>query len=240
VKEYNVYIDESGDEGISRGSKYFILTAILVDKKNDLVLARKVDDLKKQLRLDLKKQLHWNKIKGYSNKLEILSFIKKMDLSIINIIIDTSKIRLIHSNTLYYHFSGYLYERICWYVRDRKAVANLFISSRGDSLSKAKLTEFLQIHPKKFTIDYSKINEIKIIPNANKRLLQIADCCCSSLGQALKYKNDLHYHYISFFSDKFYTYSNKYVGYGLKYVPGNLENPLELQDLIAFLEQRKK
>lgn len=32
VKEYNVYIDESGDEGIRRGSKYFILTAIIVSK----------------------------------------------------------------------------------------------------------------------------------------------------------------------------------------------------------------
>ena len=31
--EYNVYIDESGDEGINKGSKYFILTAIIVKKK---------------------------------------------------------------------------------------------------------------------------------------------------------------------------------------------------------------
>ena len=29
--EYNVYIDESGDEGINKGSKYFILTAIIVE-----------------------------------------------------------------------------------------------------------------------------------------------------------------------------------------------------------------
>ena len=27
--EYNCYIDESGDEGIRKGSKYFILTAII-------------------------------------------------------------------------------------------------------------------------------------------------------------------------------------------------------------------
>ena len=34
-REYNVYIDESGDEGIKRGSKFFILTAILVEKNKD-------------------------------------------------------------------------------------------------------------------------------------------------------------------------------------------------------------
>lgn len=27
MKEYNVYIDKSGDEGINKGSKFFILTA---------------------------------------------------------------------------------------------------------------------------------------------------------------------------------------------------------------------
>ena len=32
--EYNVYIDESGDEGINKGSKYFILTAIIVKKES--------------------------------------------------------------------------------------------------------------------------------------------------------------------------------------------------------------
>ncbi len=235
MTEFNVYIDESGDEGIERGSKYFILTAILVEKEKDLNIAKKVDDLKRRLNLDVKRQLHWNKIKGYSHKLEILSCIKEMDITIISIIIDTSKIRLLHSNTLYHHFSGYLYERVCWFIRDRKAIANLFISSRGESLSKENLIEFLKSHPKKFTIDYSKINEIKIIPNANKRLLQIADCCTSSLGQALRYKNKMHFHYITYLKNKFYTYGNKYIGYGLKYVPGNREIPQELEDLIAFL-----
>lgn len=36
-KEFNVYIDESGDEGIRRGSKFFILTAVLVKKKKIIV-----------------------------------------------------------------------------------------------------------------------------------------------------------------------------------------------------------
>jgi len=39
-KEYNVYIDESGDEGINKGSKFFILTAIIVDKEKDLEISK--------------------------------------------------------------------------------------------------------------------------------------------------------------------------------------------------------
>ena len=45
-KEYNVYIDESGDEGINKGSKFFILTAIIVDKEKDLEISKSVDSIK--------------------------------------------------------------------------------------------------------------------------------------------------------------------------------------------------
>ena len=40
-KYYNVYIDESGDEGIDRGSKYFIITAVIVDNINDNIIQKK-------------------------------------------------------------------------------------------------------------------------------------------------------------------------------------------------------
>ena len=49
MKEYNVYIDESGDEGINKGSKYFILTAIIVEKTKDLETSRVVDKIKDKL-----------------------------------------------------------------------------------------------------------------------------------------------------------------------------------------------
>ena len=67
-KEYNVYIDESGDEGINKGSKYFILTAIIVEKEKDLTVSKSVDDIKANLEMNIKSQLHWKLINGYPNK----------------------------------------------------------------------------------------------------------------------------------------------------------------------------
>ena len=58
--------------------------------------------------------------------------------------------------------------RICWFVKDRNAVANINISSRGENLSKENLTFFLQNHTDKFKIDYDKIKKIKIYPNSQK------------------------------------------------------------------------
>lgn len=236
--EYNVYIDESGDEGIHKGSKFFILTAVLVEKEKDLGISKCIDVIKENLEINIKSQLHWNKIKGYPNKLMIMSNISKLNITIINIIIDTTKIKFINSSDIYNHFSGYLYERICWFVRDKDAVANINISSRGENLSKSNLINFLKTHNEKFKIDYSRIKDIKIYPNSQKKLLQLADCCCSSLGQALKYNDENHYKYVSYLKNKFYTYNHKYLGFGLKYVPGNITPAIEFQKLINYLNKK--
>ena len=240
MKEYNVYIDESGDEGIKRGSKYFILTAILVEKNQDLKNSKVVDKIKEDIEISKKSQLHWNKIKGYPNKLMIMSEISKLDIKIINIIIDTSKIMFINSSQIYNHFSGYLYERICWFVKSKNAIANINISSRGENLSKKNLINFLQTYNEKFKIDYSRINQIKIYPNAQKKLLQLADCCCSALGQALKYNDKKHFKYVTYLSNKLYNYNGKYLGYGLKYVPGNIKEKLEFENLIKYLNDKSR
>ena len=128
TKEYNVYIDESGDEGINKGSKYFILTALIVDKEKDLEISKKVDEIKTNLEMNIKSQLHWKLIKGYPNKKMIMEVVKNMDIKIINVIVDTKCIKLIPSNNIYNYFSGYLYERICWFMNEKKAIANINIS----------------------------------------------------------------------------------------------------------------
>lgn len=237
MKEYNTYIDESGDEGINRGSKYFILTAIIVDKAKDLEISKVVDKIKTNIEIDIKSQLHWNKIKGFPNKKMIMEEVQKSELTIINIIIDTTKIKFIHSTDMYNYFSGYLFERICWYVSSNNGIANINISSRGN-LKKENLIDFLNNRNNtKFKIDGSKIKEIKIYPNSQKKLLQLADCCCSSLGQALKYSNETHFQYIKYLKSKFYDYKGKYLGYGLKYVPSTQQPSKEFQELIIYLDK---
>lgn len=234
-KEYNVYIDESGDDGINKGSKYFILTALLVEAKEDVKTATSVSKIKESLEMKKKKQLHWNKVKGMPKKYMILSSIQELEITIINIVINTTKIKLLPTKKLYNHFSGYLYERICWFLRDKSAVANIFVSSRGN-MSKESLTKFLKEHPK-LRIEYSRINQIKVCPNSKKNLLQLADCCCSSLWQALEYKDEKHLNFIFYLKDNFYMYKGKYIGYGLKFVPSSIENQNDCKELIAYLEK---
>ena len=238
MEEYNVYIDESGDEGIKKGSKYFILTAIIVKKAIDLEISKSVDKIKQNLELDIKKQLHWKLLKGFPNKNMIMEIISTLDINIIHVIVDTKSIRMIPSNNIYNYFSGYLYERICWYMTDVDGIANINISARGN-LSKKSLSNYLnsQNH-KKFNIDVSKIKVIKIIPNERLKLLQLADCCCSALFQALKYHDSTHYEYIYKVKDKIYQKNDNLLSYGLKLVPSDSEAQ-ELKQLIVYLANKK-
>ena len=233
-KEYNVYIDESGDEGINKGSKYFILTAIIVDKEKDLEMAKKVDTIKENLEMNIKSQLHWKLLKGCPNKEMIMKIVSNLDITIINVIVDTKCIQFIPSNNIYNFFSGYLYERICWYMNEHNGLANIIISSRGN-LSKKQLSDYLNSkNHKKFNIEVSRIKSIKIIPNERRRLLQLADCCCSALFQALKYNNDIHFNYVFIKREKIYCKYNNYLSYGLKLVPSN-SKAVELHKLITFI-----
>ena len=234
--KYNVYIDESGDEGILRGSNYFILTAIVVRKEVDLENAKVVDEIKKNLNLSLNTQLHWNKIKGKTKKMMIMNKISKLDIDIINVVIDTRKIKFIPSSKLYYKFSIYLYERIIWLMESKNAVADISISSRGN-LNKSDLLEYISNSGIK---NIKRINDFKIVPNQNKRFLQLADACTSALGQALKYKDDTHYSYIKKISKKYYSYKGKYDGYGFKLVPHTRDIPREVLDILNIINKKSE
>ena len=181
-----------------------------------------------------KSQLHWKLLKEMPNKKMIMDIVSGLDIKIINVIIDTKCIQFIPSNNIYNFFSGYLYERICWYMNDNNGIANINISSRGN-LSKENLSKYLNNkNHKKFNIDTACIKQIKIIPNERKKLLQLADCCCSALFQALKYNNDIHFDYIKRIQHKLYSKGSNILSYGLKLVP-NGSNSIELKNLLKFL-----
>lgn len=156
---------------------------------------------------------------------------EKQDLIIINIVIDTSEIKFIRTKDIYYYFTGYLYERICKIMRKEKAIANINISSRSN-LNKNDLVNFLKSHNDKHQIEYDKIGEIKIYPNAQKRMLQIADCCCSCLGQALKYDNQLVCSLYKPLIKKLYKEKGHFISNGLKFVP-----PGSKPDNLKFLDR---
>lgn len=222
---YNAYIDESGDEGIKRGSDWFILTAIIVKKEKDLELSKVIDNIKLSLEMGVQSQLHWNSVKGFPNKKMIIDTISKYDFTIINILINTKEIASLPTKKIYGFYCGYLFERITSFL-NRNDKININISSRGN-LKKDELLRYLKDHKDRYKINFDKILKVKIYPNSQKKLLQLADCCCSSLGQALKYNDSSHKYYVKKLSNKFYRHNNILKNHGIKIVPpGSLPESL--------------
>lgn len=219
---YNVYIDESGDEGVRRGIKYFIITAVIVKECDDLKIAKSIDVIKSNLEINIKDQLHWNKIKGRPNKKMVLDIIGQQDITIISIVVDTDNINFIPSKDMYNYFSGYLYERISNLMIEKKGIANIKISSRGN-LRRKQLYDYLCIHKREYHIDFNKVklDSIKIYPNAQKRLLQMADCCCSALCQTLRYNDPSSCELYSPLINKYYSKNGTIYNIGFKIVPPN-------------------
>lgn len=83
---FNVYVDEAGDEGFSRGSsEWFILAGIIIEKSTHLQISRKTKDL--QTSLTGRKALHFKKIKNHHNRLLIMDEIRQSNLKIVTTLI---------------------------------------------------------------------------------------------------------------------------------------------------------
>lgn len=228
--EYNVYIDESGDEGINRGSRWFILTAILVRKDYEQNLLKTMKNITKELNFKI---LHWNKIKQYSKRKFIIDNLCNSDFKIIHIMIDTQKMGRSKSERIYPYFLGFLLERVSNLVKINLAKANIFISSRNNKQSNKDIIEYIESERSNNNVKKEFINFIKFVPNANMILLQLADVCCSSLYNALTKNDSKSWYYIIRLKEKIYAQNNKILGYGFKAFP-NI-NKLEYINILKLL-----
>ena len=210
-----------GDEGIKRGSEWFVLTAIIVPKEYDLELSNKIVKIKETMNMNRKEQLHWNKILRYDKKIQIIYDLISANFKIIHVAINTYKINKLKSKDIYPYFMSYLIERVTSYVTNNKAKCNIFVSSRNEN-SKQK-NEFLKnelMNKRHYHHIYVKcINDIKVIDNRERNLLQLADVCCSSFAQAIKYNTNQEWDYVLKLKSNIWNYKGIIMGYGIKFYP---------------------
>lgn len=210
-----------GDEGINRGSEWFILTAIIVPKEYDLTLSNKIVSIKEAMNMNRKDQLHWNKILKYDKKIQIIYDLIAENFKIIHVAINTYEINKLKSKDLYPYFMSYLIERVSYYVSNNKGKCNIFISTRNEN-SKEK-TEHLKtelMNKRSYHhIAIKCINNIKFIDNRERNLLQLADVCCSSFAQAIKYNTKQEWEYVLKLKSNIWNYKGLIIGYGIKFYP---------------------
>ena len=185
-----IYIDEAGDLGINRGTRWFVLTSVIVNKESELNIRNILKSVKRDLNLD---NIHFRKLRNFEQRSYVINKICNLEFEYINIVLDTSKLDINKlksdrdsftekpSIILYNHACRYLIERVSWLLRDTNRIGNIILSGRGTSRD-AELINYID---KLLKYPQNQISnqfcDICSKPAASWDMLQLADICATSM-----------------------------------------------------------
>lgn len=175
-----VYIDEAGDLGANKGSRWFVISAVIVDNDEEPKIRKSLAQIRTRLNIN---EVHMRKIKEFERRAFAVKTLSLNKFTFINVIIDTTKLkRGLSPNLLYNYSCRYLIERVSWFLRDTNRFANIVLSSRGTSKD-AMLQNYLGrlISYPSNTVDADSFGRIEAKTPLQWELLQLADVCATSM-----------------------------------------------------------
>ena len=242
-----VYIDESGDEGFvfSRGSsQWFILSAVITAKENDLATVKLIDHVRKIIfeRKDTE-PLHFRKMK-HEHRIPFLHHIADANLSAIVLMVYKPCIESPEEfrtgNALYFYCSKLLLEQVSLYCQEQKAnsvikgdgSAEVVFSNRG-GMKYEEFRQYLEQLKNHFLpntnsmIDWSIIQPDQIQAASSKLMgLQIADAVASRffMGTQLNQYGYNEPRYVKIIKPIIYNSSGIYYQRGIAIFPDCMDD----------------
>ncbi len=239
ASEFVVYVDESGDEGFkfldseAGSSRWFVLSAVVVRRKNDLSLVKLLKDARQKLGKQEKKALHFRTLK-HEMRIPYVELIASAPIKIVNILVHKPSIKnpenfQQEAHKLYRYLTRLLLERVSWLCRDHATnndgTAEIIFSNRS-AMSYDDLKNYIDILFKTSAnggdihIVWSVISKdrVKAINHDQLAGLQVVDAIASSVFFAVN-KTQYGYieeRYLKIINKLLYRYKNDVNGYGLK------------------------
>ena len=133
MSDYTVYIDEAGDLGIGRGTRWFVLSAVIVAKEDESAIREKMRQIKNRLNV---REIHLRKISEFPKRAFIVRELNSQNYTYINILVDTTKFdkaKIPDPLKAYNYVCKYLLERVSLFLEERGKVADIMLSARGTS-----------------------------------------------------------------------------------------------------------
>ena len=143
MSDYTVYIDEAGDLGINRGTRWFVLTGVLVKKADEAAIRKKMDEIKTRINV---KEIHLRKITDFYKRGFIVRELSDQDFIYMNILVDTNKFdasRIPSPIIAYNYVCKYLLQRVSWFLEAEKKTSDVVLSARGTSRD-GELIQYIQ------------------------------------------------------------------------------------------------
>ena len=183
MSDCTVYIDEAGDLGIGRGTRWFVLSAVIVDRNQEPSIRAKMTQIKTRLNI---KEIHLRTIQDFYRRAFIVQELNDEEFTYMNVLVDTSKFDVAKIPTpiiAYNYICKYLLQRVSAYLEHCGKTGDVVLSARGTSrdgeLIQYILTKLLpypnnQINPSVF-------GKISAKTAAMWDLLQLADVCATTM-----------------------------------------------------------
>ena len=183
MANYSVYIDESGDLGINKGTHWFVISAVVVKKEHEKAIRAKMEEIKTKLNI---REIHFKEIREFMKRAYIVRELNSTDFTYMNVIVDTTKFdktKIPESNIAYNYVCKYLLQRVTWYLEGLGETADVVLSARGTSRD-GELISYIREKVLPYPNQYfhsRTINSVVAKTAASWDLLQLADVCATTM-----------------------------------------------------------
>ena len=133
MTEYIAYLDEAGDLGSHRGTRWFVLSAVVVRKEDEILIRSRIKSIQSRLNVNT---IHFREIKDFSKRAYVISQILDLPFTYMNVVMDTDQYdntRIPKTETVYNYLCKYLLQRVSGYLKRNEGCADIVLSARGTS-----------------------------------------------------------------------------------------------------------
>lgn len=226
MSDCTVYIDEAGDLGFMRGTRWFVLSAVIVEKGKEPHIRSTINQLKNRLNVN---EIHLRRITDFYKRAVVVQELNEEDFIYANVIVDTNKMDLAirsSSSVAYNYICRMLIERVSWLLRDTKKTGDIVLSARGTSRDNELITYIKdQLIPYNGNQIANVFEKISAKTAASWDLLQLADVCATTMFCAYQ-KNGWGFCtpcYSRVLQGHLYSRYGNYESYGLKYFSADMK-----------------
>lgn len=235
------YVDESGDEGFKflpqeqGSSRWFVLSALVIRKANDLQVVQLARQARELLRKDPKKPLHFRELK-HEQRVPLARLIGQSPVRTVSVLVHKPSIREAEvfqqqAYALYRYATRLLVERVSWLCRDHRragegnGAVDMVFSNRS-AMSYDQLRQYL--HKLKggeagsdVRVDWNVVDPLRIHAVNHEQLagLQLADAVASGVFFAVHRNRygEVEDRYLRLMARTIYRHRGQPEGYGLKF-----------------------
>ena len=224
-----VYIDEAGDLGYRKGTRWFVLAAVVVNKEDEAYLRQRIEEVRVKLNV---RDIHMRMLRDYYQRAYVVDTLADGNFTYMTVLVDTRKLNLAmrtSASIAYNYICRVLLERVSWVLRDTHQVGNVILSARGtardEELMRYIREKLLAGTNSEIRLAREAIGQISAKSAASWDMLQLADVCATSMFWAHEvgawglrtpcFEHRLRFH--------LYTHEGKVKNYGVKYFDKAME-----------------